>query len=314
MSAAVASLGSVNVDFVASVDEADVEEFTARFDWFPEPGETVGIDDVPAALDRLSFRTHLGGKGSNQAVAAARAGAQTAFLGMVGTDHREYGVLDSLRAAGVDTGAVAETAGRTGRAYVLVDGTGESYVISVEGANDRVDAAFVRERYDRIRTAAVLLLQNELPVAPVDWLLGRLDDEDDAPRVVLDPAPAGGVEPLLAHPSVDLVTPNDVEYRALEAELRDFGGTVIRTRGARGVEVEGADSFAVAPPAVDPVDTTGAGDTFAGYLAARLAAGDALREAVSTAVVAATLSVRTAGAQSSIPDLEAVCRYAAESG
>lgn len=309
MSASVASLGSINVDFVASVDEGDVDDFAARYDWFPEPGETVGIDDVPAGFDRLSFRTHLGGKGANQAVAASRAGADTAFLGMVGTDHREYGVLDSLRDAGVDTGGVAVAAVRTGRAYVLVDGSGESYVISVEGANDRVDTAFVRERYDAVRAAEVLLLQNELPVAPMDWLLGRLDDEPDGPTVVLDPAPAGGVGPLLAHQSVDVVTPNDVEYRALRADLGDFDGTVIRTRGARGVEVEGGESFGVAPPDVDPVDTTGAGDTFAGYLAARLAAGDALREAVATAVVAATLSVREEGAQSSIPDIDAVCSH-----
>lgn len=297
--ARVVSVGSVNVDRTVALDEGALADL-ARLDWFPEPGETVVVSDPPD-LPPFDWRTSLGGKGANQAVAAARAGADAALVGAVGRDEADADVLDTLAERGVDVSGVAVVDRPTGTAFVFLAPDGENHIAVVPGANAAVDADAVDAHWDAIRSADAVLVQHELPTATVDALLSRLDALADRPLVVLDPAPAEGVAPLFEHDCVDVVTPNETEYRALADALAGFDGTVVRTRGPDPVVVADGESFTVAPPAVEPVDATGAGDTFAGYLAAELADGSSLRDAVETATVAASLSTTAAGAQDAAP-------------
>lgn len=304
----VVSLGSVNVDLVSNLETAALDRLAETYEWFPASGSTVRVTDVPEAITDLPHNVFHGGKGANQAVAAARAGAETTLLGKVGVDEHAFGVLDGLRDADVDVSHVHVGDGETGKAYVFLDEHGENRIAIVEGANGQVDRRYVEAHLGRVRRADCLLLQNEIPVAPVVALLDLLaaDENEDGPTVIVDPAPVDGAERLVVHPAVDVVRPNEHEYTALGDALADFDGTVVRTRGPDDVLVEDDETFTVSPPTTTPVDTTGAGDTFNGYLAAELSRGAALRAAVETATVAASLSIETAGAQSSIPSLETV--------
>jgi ribokinase len=302
----VVSLGSVNVDHVGYLSDDVVRTLEGQYDWLPAPGETVAVESVPADLrDRLT-EVSLGGKGANQAVSAALGGAETALLGCVGDDAAEYGVCDGIGDRGVDVSELVSVDGPTGSAYVVVDESAENRITILPGANAAVDREYVQSRLDVLEHASVLLLQNEIPTEGVVWLLDRLAADPDSPTVVVDPAPAVGAEPLVTHEAVDVVVPNATEFAHLEADLATFAGTLVVTHGADLVSVAGAESFEVAPPTVDPVDTTGAGDVFTGYLAATLATGGDLRTAVERAVTAAALSTEAEGVQPAVPEAETV--------
>ncbi|NHX34868.1 MULTISPECIES: PfkB family carbohydrate kinase [Halolamina] len=307
----IVSLGSINVDRVENVTAAELDEFEARYDWFPERGETVEVSGVPAAFPEEADTVFHGGKGANQAAAAASAGGDTRMLGKVGTDHREFDVRGRLAEPGVDTTAV-ETDGSvpTGTAYVFVDDDGENRIVVRPGANDAIDWTYVRDHYGTIVDADCLLIQNEIPTAPVSRLLSELSTEPDRPTVVLDPAPAEGAAALLDDDAVDYVTPNESEYAALESELDAFDGVVVRKRGGDDVIVDAEREFTVSPPTVPVTDTTGAGDVLNGFLGARLAAGDPLPEAVGVATVAASLATRERGARNGVPTLARVREFA----
>lgn len=304
----VASVGSVNVDRTATLDAATLDALDDRYDWFPEPGETVILDELPD-LPGLDWRISLGGKGANQAVAVARAAATAELYGMVGTDHAETEVLATLDGRGVNTSAVEVADALTGTAYVFLEPDGENRIAVVPGANALVDEAYLDRHWEGIRSADALLVQHELPTATVAALFDRLDGLPDRPTVVFDPAPAEGADSLLVHDCIDVLTPNETEYQALGDALAEFEGVVVRTHGPDDVLVSNAETFAVSPPAVEPVDTTGAGDVFAGFLAARLAAGDGFRPAVEIATRAASLSITGEGAQDATPTLEEVRAY-----
>ncbi|MEF8800037.1 MAG: PfkB family carbohydrate kinase [Halolamina sp.] len=310
----VVSLGSINVDRVRTVEAAELEALEARDGWFPGPGETVTVEELPGewpAPDRIRH----GGKGANQAIAARAAGADTTLLGKVGHDHEEFGVLEALREAAVDVSAVGIAAVPTGTAEVFVDPDGENRITISSGANDAIDTAYIDEQYDIILAADCLLLQNEVPVEPVAELLDRLREEPDRPTVVLDPAPAEGVDPLLGYDAVDYLTPNEHEYATIGDALAEFDGIVIHKRGGDTVTVEGDTPVDEAiPPEVDAVDTTGAGDVLSGFLAAGLAAGDEFSEALDIAVIAGSLSTTTPGAREGIPTLEELRRFRAADG
>jgi ribokinase len=304
----VASFGSVNVDRVCRVDSETLAALDERYDWFPAAGETRTVDAIPAALDQYVTRTLLGGKGANQAVAAACAEADAAFYGKVGvgdaTDPR-----DELADRGVETVAVEAVNEPTGTAYVFVGPDGENHIALLAGANGAVDATYAHAHLDEIRRADVVLLQNEVPLAAAEALLLALTGQHDRPTVVVDPAPAEGAAALLDYACVDVVTPNEAEATALADELAVFDGVVCYKHGPDPVEVvgpSGEERFTVAPPAADPVDTTGAGDVFAGYLGAEMARGTPLREAVELACVAAACSVEREGVQRAVPARETV--------
>jgi len=302
----VVCFGSINVDRIQYLDRGEIESLAARCDPFPDPGQTLPITAVPEPLEGRDYETFLGGKSANQAVAAARAGADAELLGAVGRDHGRYDVLSTLSDRGVTVDRVAVTDRRTGTAYVLVDGDGESWILILTGANGAIDADYVDRRYDRIRAADVLLLQNEIPPGPMDDLLDRLAAEPAPPTVVFNPAPADGAAPLVGREAVDVVVVNETEYDALADALAGFDGTLVRTRGPDDVVLSGGGvggRVTITPPPVDPVDTTGAGDVFCGFLAARLADGRDVVAAAETATDAASLSTETEGAQGAIPVL-----------
>jgi ribokinase len=287
MPGSVLVIGSINADLVVTLDR------------LPEPGETVTGG---------RFARHGGGKGANQAVAAARAGARVRFAGAVGDDDLGAAAIEELTAEGVDTAAIARLEGEpTGVALIAVDGDGRNQIAVASGANARVDAALVARALDAapLTEHDVVLLGFEVPDDAV--VAGARAAADAGARAILNPAPARDLPDGLLDHGV-LLTPNGLEAAALTGETepaaaaralaRRMNAPVIVTVGADGALLAGADGIVeIAAPEVDVVDTTGAGDAFNGVLAAGLAAGDALEDAARAAVAAASASVRRAGAR-----------------
>jgi ribokinase len=280
-------VGSINVDLVVTLER------------LPAPGETVSGG---------RFSRHGGGKGANQATAAARLGAAVAMVGAVGDDDFGEEALALLREDGVDVGAVARLEGvPTGVALIAVDAGGENQIAVASGANAALDDGAVERALGGggAPEGAVVLLNHEVPEA------ARLAGARTARGpIVLNPAPARPLPDELAalHP---ILTPNAGEARELTGEedpeaaaraLRErTGAPVLVTLGAEGALLVGDDVEGIAAPTVEVVDTTGAGDTFNGALAAELAAGRDLRAAAAFAVRAAALSTRVAGAREGMP-------------
>jgi ribokinase len=283
-------VGSVNVDLVVTLDA------------LPRPGETVMGG---------SFARHGGGKGANQAVAAARLGAAVSLVAAVGRDDLGDAALEELAADGVDIGAVVRVGAPTGVALITVDRAGENAIAVASGANAALSAdavtAALDERLDA--PAGVVLHGHEVPEPAV--LAGARAARDAGWTVLLNPAPARALpDALLA--LGPLLTPNADEARALSGErdagaagralARRSGAPVLVTVGAEGALLCSDGDVARLPaPAVDVVDTTGAGDTFNGALAAELAAGSPLRAAAELALHAAAHSTTSAGARAGMP-------------
>jgi ribokinase len=277
-------VGSVNADLVVSVAE------------LPRAGETVTGG---------TFARHGGGKGANQAVAAARAGASVAMVGAVGADDLGDEALRELAAEGIDVSAVARLDGvPTGVAAIVVDARGENLVAVASGANAAIDAAVVEDAVPP--GDGVVLLGHEIPEAAV--VAGIRAGRAAGRRVVLNPAPArrlvDGLDGVLltpnAHEARALTGEEDVEAAARALAART-GAPVLVTLGGEGALLFDGDAERLPAPAVEVVDTTGAGDAVNGALAAELAAGQPLREAARFAMVAAALSTQVAGARAGMP-------------
>jgi ribokinase len=285
-------LGSANMDLVVFADRA------------PSTGETVTGD---------RFVTIPGGKGANQAIAAARAGGEVGMVGSVGRDTYGDQVLDVLRSAGVDVAHVARVEETTGTAHILVEKDGDNSIVVVPGANGAVrpPVSGLGVALDRART---LLLQLELPLAAVAE--GAQAARSRGVKVVLTPAPARPLpRDLLA--AVDLLVPNEHEAAVLTGEqdvdaaaaaLLDLVPEVVVTLGAQGALWcgRGTSPVRVPAPEVDARDTTAAGDTFVGALAVALGEGRAMPEALAWATAAAGLSVQKEGASTSMPHRAAI--------
>ncbi|OFE15936.1 hypothetical protein BA895_05420 [Humibacillus sp. DSM 29435] len=291
---AIGVVGSLNVDL------------SYRVTTLPAPGETV------LARDRAKA---FGGKGGNQAVAAAALGAQVSFIGAVGQDEAGETYLEHLRRAGVDVDGVAQHAEvDTGTAMIFVDDAGENLIVVDPGANSLLDAAWVEPKVLG-QPLGVVLLQLEVPLTALEAAAAALPAET---VLVLNPAPmppdAGALRRLLER--VDVLVPNRTELGQLAGtteprtvhEVReclsalDFAGAVIVTLGADGaILVEaGTEPVHHAALQLEPVDTTGAGDAFCGALAVGLSEGRALADAVVRAVEVAGRSTLFRGAQLSI--------------
>ncbi len=313
-------VGSVNVDLVASVDR------------LPAPGETVTGG---------TFARHPGGKGGNQATAAARLGAPVLFVGAVGNDPLAAEARASLAAEGIDVGGLTAADAPTGVALILVDAAGENLIAVASGANATVTPEAVADRLARDAPVPgdVVVACNEIPSDAV--LVALQAGRSRGATTVLNPAPAAGLQ--REHLDVtDVLVPNRGELASLTAtgdsasrsaadddavvEMArsllgsagadsrvGVGAAVIVTLGSRGAVVVRGDRepFWIDSPPVTAVDTVGAGDTFVGALAAALAEGRTLDDAARRAVVAASLSTTKRGARGGMPaapDLEAAIR------
>jgi ribokinase len=287
-------LGSINRDFVLTVDRR------------PEPGETV----TDAKLS-----TYNGGKGANQAVAAARLGASVVMLGRVGDDDLADPLLDALKDSKVDTSLIRRLSNyRTGSAFISVTPDGENAITVAPGANIGLSSEDVDAAADIIEASTVFVAQMEVPVEVVERAVKVAAARST--RAIVNLAPPASMsrdtleklDPLVVNESeaATLIgAPVNGIRDALEAsrKLLDLGlRSVVLTLGSQGaVASEAEKEFHVPAPIVD---TTGAGDAFVGALAARLSKGISLKDAVSFAVHAGSLAVTKAGAQSSLPSAD----------
>ena len=267
----IAVVGSINLDVVVGVER------------HPAPGETV------VGGDRQELP---GGKGANQAVAAARLGATVRLVGRVGDDDAGRRLRGGLAAEGVDVAHVrVDPEAPTGMALIAVDGARENTIVVSPGANARVDAADVEAARDVLAGAAVTLVQHEVPEAAVAAAIAAAGG-----KVVLNPAPA---RPLVA--PIDVLVPNRGELEALAGRGGDPVELARGLVGAGAVVVEGERVERIPAPSVEAVDTTGAGDAFCGALAQALDAGAELVDAARWAARAAAASVTRPGAQGGLP-------------
>jgi ribokinase len=296
MGGRVVVVGAVNVDLVVAAER------------LPGPGETVVGPEVVH---------HGGGKGANAAVAAARMGADVTLVGAVGADDTGRAALDELRADGVDVGGVAVLDDvATGVALIVVDAAGENQIAVGAGANGRVDRDRVRASLvDALPETGCVLVSTEIPVEVVA-LTVEMATEVGVP-CVLNPAPVlpGLAALLVPRPGRrgPLITPNVGELAALAGDgptgvravglAARTGAPVVVTLGGEGALVvsSGGQVEHLPPHPTTAVDTTGAGDTFNGVLAAHLAADVDLVEAATAANVAAALSVARTGARAGMP-------------
>ncbi|QXH33187.1 ribokinase [Pseudomonas muyukensis] len=298
MNAKVVVVGSLNMDLVA------------RAQRLPRGGETLAGE---------SFFTVPGGKGANQAVAAARLGASVAMVGNVGDDAYGQQLRRALEVEGIDCQGVGVCRGvSSGVALIVVDAASQNAIVIIPGGNGLLGPESVRRFDGLLQQAEVIICQLEVPAATVAWTLAR--GRELGKTVILNPAPASGPLPAQWFAHIDYLIPNESEAEALSGlqvhdqdsarraaeRLRKMGaGKVIVTLGAEGalrVDEAGARHFPT--DKVQPLDTTAAGDTFVGGFAAGLACGLSEEQAIGFGQRAAALSVTRAGAQPSIPYLK----------
>ncbi|MFP3924590.1 MULTISPECIES: ribokinase [Pseudomonas] len=306
MQAKVVIVGSLNMDLVT------------RAPRLPRAGET---------LAGQSFVTVPGGKGANQAVAAARLGASVAMVGCVGDDAYGEQLRAALLAEGIDCQAVTRIAGEsTGVALIVVDDSSQNAIVIVAGGNGHVTASVVDSFDALLSQAEVIICQLEVPLDTVGHVLKR--GHELGKTVILNPAPATGPLPAEWFAWIDYLIPNESEASALtglpvdstasadaaaSALLAAGVSKVIVTLGEQGALFAGKSRSEHFPaPKVQPVDTTAAGDTFVGGFAAALADGKSESEAIRFGQVAAALSVTRSGAQPSIPTFAEVQASAAQ--
>jgi ribokinase len=309
MSGRVIVVGSVNVDLVASGER------------LPAAGETVTGG---------TFSRHNGGKGGNQAVAAARLGAATAFVGAVGDDDFGAEAREALATEGIDLGGLSVVPGPTGVALILVDARGENLISVASGANAMMTPDLVRAALATLRptSADVVLVGHEIPTAAARAALEGA--REAGATTILNPAPAGGID-RSTFGLADILTPNRGELAAIVADdvarvgrAASAGGApevlaqvlldansqgpgvrkaVVVTLGAAGALLvrPGRPAVGLATPAIRAIDSVGAGDAFNGALAAGLAVGLDVDVAAQRAVVAAAMSTTKAGAREGMP-------------
>ncbi|MBJ2270136.1 ribokinase [Pseudomonas sp. MF6772] len=299
MPATVVVVGSLNMDLVT------------RASRLPRGGET---------LVGQSFATVPGGKGANQAVAAARLGAEVAMIGCIGSDAYGAQLRDALLVEGIDCQAVSEVPGSSGVALIVVDDSSQNAIVIVAGSNGQLTPASLLAFDAVLQAAEVIVCQLEVPMDTVGYALKR--GRELGKTVILNPAPASGPLPADWYACIDYLIPNESEASALSGVpvdsldsakvaathlLKAGAGKVIVTLGSQGALFADGQGFEhLLAPKVQAVDTTAAGDTFVGGFAAALASGQSEAEAIRFGQVAAALSVTRAGAQPSIPTLHDV--------
>jgi ribokinase len=293
----IAVFGSINMDI------------TAYSERLPRPGET---------LHGSRYLTGLGGKGANQAAAAAKLGAETHFIGRLGQDHFGTSALALLQAFGVDTSHLRrDAANPTGIAIINVDASGENFITVIAGANFAVDAGDVETARPLLSRVSVLLLQLEVPWDAM--MSAARHARDHGATVVLDPAPAKAETSRMDLSLVDIITPNEIETEfltgirpkdraaaAAAARILHARGpsTVILKLGDRGAYVSsGGEATMLDAFKVAAIDTVAAGDCFNGGLGFALSKSMPLREAARFACACGALSTTRYGAAAAAPSL-----------
>ena len=272
-------VGSCNLDLVSTTTH------------LPLPGETIRT---------VAYAEHAGGKGLNQAVACARMGARTAFIGCVGNDSAGTMLRELLNSEGIDTSQLVTVDAPTGRAFITVDALGENTIVIVAGANAHVGNSAIT-----VPKSKVLLAQLEIPLDIVTQVFAQAQNA----ITVLNPAPAAQLSTELLS-LCDVVVPNETESAALGGTQFLLGtgvATIVTTLGERGAEISNNTStVAVTPYPVNAIDTVGAGDAFVGALCAELARGETIEHAARIASVAGALATTIHGAVPSLPTRAAV--------
>ena len=283
----IAVIGSINMDMTAAAER------------IPRPGETVRAQ---------SLRYLPGGKGANQAVAAARLGGDVTMFGCVGGDGFGEQLLDNLRTNGVNADHVGVVEGESSGLAMIVVGENDNAITVIPGANARVSPEYVDRCWPEIEKADVVLLQNEIPAETVRHAVLRL--RAAGKTVIFNPAPAAPADAELLD-AVTYFTPNEHETRivlgdaetSVETLIERFGGKLIVTLGSRGIGGCGPDGKFQRIPAIKAkvVDTTGAGDTMNGAFAFALAEGMNELDALRFSNAAAGIATEKAGAQAGMP-------------
>jgi len=291
-------LGSINIDYSSTVTR------------LPAAGETVIGNNLQLTP---------GGKGANQALAASRAGAEVKLTGAVGTDEVAPQATSLLREAGVDLSSVATVSGPTGCAFVFVDDSSENQIVIIPGANGQVTEKHGEQL--SITATDILLLQMEVPAEAV--CASAKAAHDAGAQVIANLAPYQTMPRSFYH-NVDVLILNETEAEQLSADLElqaiqpsdkpaealriaeTLHTQVIITLGSDGLVATEKDQTVIKIPGlnIDPIDTVGAGDTFAGFLGAMLARGSSLQNACKIANAAAALACTKVGAQTAIPTLD----------
>lgn len=300
-------IGSINIDCVVEVDR------------IPAPGETVSC---------LKSHTYFGGKGANQALAASKAGGDISMIGAVGDDVHGLRALENLGAHNVSVENMIRSSLPTGYAFISVDTHGENAIVVVEGANSQVTLEAIDQCREYIEQFDVLLLQQEIPVESITYIINVLKKESQI--LVLNPAPMKE-HSAIDYRKIDIISPNQTELALLlgQKEERNLGAleaqakalcakgvkNVLLTLGGQGVMwVTHGRTRHYPAPAVNVLDTTGAGDCFNGYLAGMLASSKSMDEAIQIAMYAASMSVRALGAQTAVPSIDETYQFMKESG
>lgn len=280
-------IGSINMDIAIQTDI------------FPKQGETV--------LGNL-FTTIPGGKGANQAVAAARLGSQVQMVGAVGKDSFGDELKSNLENENILADSVVRTSNSTGIANILLHDQ-DNRIIVVPGANFDVTKDLIDENMELIKKSGLIMLQLEIPVETIEYVL-EICQQFEIP-VLLNPAPAGNFKREWIE-KVTFLTPNETECEVMfgadyETVLKQYPNKIIVTLGGDGAAYHnGSQIVRIAGYKTTAIDTTGAGDTFNGAFAHAITSGSSIDEAVYFANIAASLSVEKFGAQGGMPTLHEV--------
>jgi ribokinase len=295
-------IGSMNMDIVNHVQN------------HPQPGETI---------KGWGTAYHPGGKGANQAVAAARSGGQVMMAGAVGTDTFAGKLVSSLQEEGINTDFIIEKDSTSGIAFITVDSSGENTIILSEGSNGELMPDDLDPICRMIESGDIILLQNEIPWQTTEYAIQTAHSK--GVRVFLNPAPAVKV-PKVLFPLLDMLILNETEVEAITdtpvkdieqariaaSHLNEWGiKEVIITLGKNGSLYRNQEGFEICTPSftVNAIDTTAAGDTFIGAFAADSVLGQPIQDCLQYATAASALSVTVQGAQSSIPTREQVLTF-----
>lgn len=282
-------IGSISTDFVVLTDRR------------PQVGETVTGND---------FQTTFGGKGANQAVASARLGGDVSMVGTVGTDVFGSQLIQNLADNGIVTDNVERVTEKpSGSAHITI-ADGDNSIVYIPGANNEITVARIEQLKETLLTAAIVIVQNELPQAVIDEIITFCFENDI--KTIYNPAPARVVAAEILEKAT-YFTPNESEFHQLFPDLtiteglEKYPNQLILTMGSKGVYFnDGEKEVKIPSYKVVPVDTTGAGDTFNGAFAVALSKGMSVQSSIQFGNLAASLSIQKMGAQGGMPTLEAM--------